>query len=169
MSVFAHVISSKPPNILLPNLDCDESPWARVHAKRLVCYFQGQGHSKGSYDKNTSFYYIFWTADPFVTKLGFVIHYHKPEYFMKKLDCCVQDQGYSKICKCQWMFVQMISYDSLNLLHQSWCGDASLWARLSSKKIGLLSSRSRSQWRFKTYWIFMFLVSSVPLIPWQPN
>ena len=22
------------------------------HAKRLVCYFQGQGHSKGSYDQN---------------------------------------------------------------------------------------------------------------------
>ena len=30
---------------------------------------------------------------------------------------------------------------------QTWYGDASLWARLSSKKIGLLSSRSRPQWR----------------------
>ena len=30
---------------------CDASPCARVHAKRLVCYFQGHGHSKGSYDQ----------------------------------------------------------------------------------------------------------------------
>ena len=32
---------------------CDESSWAWVHyAKRFVCYFQGHGHSKGSYDQN---------------------------------------------------------------------------------------------------------------------
>ena len=35
------------------------------HAKELVCYFQGQGHSKGSYGHD-SFYYIFCSADPFV-------------------------------------------------------------------------------------------------------
>ena len=31
--------------------------------------------------------------------------------------------------------------------YHTWCGDASLWARLSVKKIGLLSSRWRSQLR----------------------
>ena len=31
---------------------CDASSWARVHAKRWVCCFQGQGHSKGSYDQS---------------------------------------------------------------------------------------------------------------------
>ena len=33
-------------------LYCDASLWAGLHAKRLVCYFQGQGHSKGSNDPN---------------------------------------------------------------------------------------------------------------------
>ena len=31
---------------------CDPSLWAGVHAKRLVCYVQGQGHSKHAYDQN---------------------------------------------------------------------------------------------------------------------
>ena len=41
----------------------------------------------------------------FCYKLGLIVHYHKPECFMEKLDCCVQGQGHSKISKCQWMFV----------------------------------------------------------------
>ena len=67
---------------------------------------------------------MFWTADPFATKLGLIVHYHKPECFMEKLDCCVQGQGHSKISKCQWMFVQMMSSEMLNLLTPSlvlWC------------------------------------------------
>ena len=47
------------------------------HAKRVVCYSQGRGHSKGSYDHD-SLYYIFWTADPFVIKPSFIVHYHTP-------------------------------------------------------------------------------------------
>ena len=62
------------------------------------------------------FHYIFWTADPFATRLGLMVHYYKPEYLLKKLDCCVQDQGHSKSSKCQWMFVQMIPSELLNLL-----------------------------------------------------
>ena len=56
-----------------------------MSTKRLVRYFQGQGHSKGSYDQNTSFYCIFLIADPFATKLGLMVHYHKPEFLMKKI------------------------------------------------------------------------------------
>ena len=69
-------------------------------------------------------YCIFWTADPFATKLGLIVHYHKPECFMEKMDCCVQGQGHSKISKCQWMFVQMIFSELLNLLLPNlvlWC------------------------------------------------
>ena len=127
MSVFVQMISSKPTNILLPNMVSwciimrqsvmwkgwsaifkvkvtsngqnvsvcpDDIFWTNKHfvtklgnvmhhhepecpAKRLACYFLGQGQSKGSYDHD-SFYYIFWTADPFVIKRGLIIHYHKP-------------------------------------------------------------------------------------------
>ena len=34
------------PSIVMHHLELE------CHAKRLVCYFQGQGHSKGSYDQN---------------------------------------------------------------------------------------------------------------------
>ena len=90
---------------------------SECHAKRLSCYFQGQDHCKNWYNQNIT------VSDPFVTKLGLIVH-HKPECFMEKLDCCVQDQGHSKISKCQGMFVQMISSETLNLLLPDlvwWC------------------------------------------------
>ena len=71
------------------------------HAKTLVCFLQGQGHSKGSYDQIHSFYYIFWTADPVASIPGLMLHYHKPDRIMKKFDCFVQGQGHSKHSKCQ--------------------------------------------------------------------
>ena len=67
---------------------------SECHAKRLRCYFQGQDHCKNWYNQNIT------VSDPFVTKLGLIVH-HKPECFMEKLDCCVQDQGHSKTSKCQ--------------------------------------------------------------------
>ena len=53
ISMFVQLISSKPLNIFFPNLVL----WCiimsqSVISKRLVCYFQGQGHNKGSYDQN---------------------------------------------------------------------------------------------------------------------
>ena len=62
------------------------------HAKRLVCYFQGQGLIWSKYD---SFYYIVWTADLFATKLGLIVLYHKPECLIAKLDSFVQGQSHS--------------------------------------------------------------------------
>ena len=72
------------------------------HAKRQDCYFQGQGHSSEQsliWSKYDSFYYIFWTADRFATKVCMIVHYYKPECLMEKVDCCVQGQGHSKIFK----------------------------------------------------------------------
>ena len=76
-----------------------------------------------------------WTANPFATKLGLIVHYHKPECFMEKLDCCAQGQGHNnknlKIneCLCRWYFLNHWTF-----YYQTWYGDASLWARLSLKK-----------------------------------
>ena len=64
------------------------------HAKRLVCCFQGQGHSKGSYDQNMTVSII-----SFATKHGLIVHYHKPKCLIGKSDFCVQGQGHSKILK----------------------------------------------------------------------
>ena len=50
----------------------------------FICYLQGQGHSEGLHVKNDPFYYIFWSADSSESKLGLVIHHHKPECLVKK-------------------------------------------------------------------------------------
>ena len=89
---------------------------SECHAKRLICYFQGQGHCKSSYVQNMTISTVSWITDLFAIKLGLIVHYHKQECFMEKLDCCIQDQGHSKISTCQWMFVQMLFSESLNLL-----------------------------------------------------
>ena len=107
MLMFVQVISSKPPNILFPNLVL----WCIIMQEFM-------------WSKYYNVYCIFWTADPFATKLGLIVHYHKPECFVERLDCCVQGKGRSKISKCQWMFVQMIFYDTRNFLLPNllwWC------------------------------------------------
>ena len=54
------------------------------HAKRAVGYFEGQGHSKGSYDQNMTDSTIFFgTADPFATRLNWIAHCHKLDCFVK--------------------------------------------------------------------------------------
>ena len=52
MSVFVQMISSKLPNILLPNLVLWFITVSRSACEKIVCYFQGQGHSKSSNDQN---------------------------------------------------------------------------------------------------------------------
>ena len=75
----------------------------KCHAERLVSYFQGQGHRKGSYDQNITISTVSSELLNLLlaTKLGLIVHYHKPECLMEKLDCCVQGQGHSKVSKCQ--------------------------------------------------------------------
>ena len=116
-------------------------------AKRLVCYFGGHSHSKSLYDQDMTVFYSFWTADRFATRLGFLVHDHKSECLRKKSDFCVQGQGHSIFqnvheCLSWWYLLNCWTF-----YYQTWYGDASLWAILSSKKSSLLSSRSRSQWR----------------------
>ena len=67
---------------------------------------------------------ILWTADSLATKLGLMVHHHKPEYLVTKLDYCIQGQGHSKGSQWQWMFVQMISSKPPNMLLPNlawWC------------------------------------------------
>ena len=84
------MIYSESLNLLLRNL-----VWwciiiiARLSSKRLVCCHQGQGHSEGSYNQNTTFKYVIWTADPFAAKLGLMAHHHKVDCLVRRLDCSV--------------------------------------------------------------------------------
>ena len=150
------MISSKPPNILFPNLVlwCIVSKLgtsmhhheSECHAKRLICYSQGQGHCKSSYDQNMAISTVsFELLNFLLPKLGLIVHYRKSECFMEKFDCCVQGQGHSKISKCHCFSRSLLNRWTFYYL--TWYGGASLWARLSFKKISLLSSGSRSQLR----------------------
>ena len=107
MLMSVQMISSTPSSILLPNLVL----WCIIMQELIW----------SKYDNVSG---IFWAADPFAAILGLIVHYHKPECFMKMLECCVQGQGHSKISKCEWMFVQMMSSETLNLLLPNlvwWC------------------------------------------------
>ena len=82
----------------------DASSWIIMSHKnknkqKIVCCLQGQSHSKGSYNQNMIFYYIFWTADPSLTKFGLMVHHYKLDCLVKRLDCCVQGHGPSKSSK----------------------------------------------------------------------
>ena len=115
---------------------------------QVVCCLQGQGHSEGSDFKNMTFWYIFWTADPFATKFGLLVHHLWLDCLVKRLDCsvAVKLKVAEKVQNCSecssgryllncWTFCNRTCYD-----------DASSWARVSGKKIGLLSSGSGLQW-----------------------
>ena len=86
---------------------CGTSPWARVSCGNLLLLLLLSSTSSRSrsqrgfiWSKYDSFYYIFWTIDSLATKLDLMIHNHKPECLVKKLDYCIQDQGHSERSKC---------------------------------------------------------------------
>ena len=122
MLMFVQMISSssKPRNILFPNLVLWCIIMCQLWCKKIdVLFSRSRSLQVLIWPKYDNFYCIFWTADPFCTKRGLIIYYHKPECFMEKLDCCAQGQGHSKISKCQGLFVHMISSESLNLVLQN--------------------------------------------------
>ena len=54
------------------------------YAKRLVCYFQGQVHSKGSYDQNVTVFTILSELLIFFSaKLFLIVHHHKRVCFIR--------------------------------------------------------------------------------------
>ena len=71
--------------------ECLQKAWFAIFKVKVV--------ARAYMIKNDSFFYTFWTADPFATKFGLIVHYHKPEGHMEKLDCCFQGQGHSKMSK----------------------------------------------------------------------
>ena len=130
-------------------------------AKRFVGYFQGQDHSKGLYDQNMTV--------PTVSSKFLILLLQN-----LVLQCIIISQS---VLWRNWIVVFRIKVtakfqnanDCLSrccllkcwtLCYQTWYGDASSWAKLSSKNIGLLSSRSRSQWRIMsprmTFWYILW-------------
>ena len=113
--------------------------------KKIVRYFQGGGHSEGSYDQNmtlstlSSELLIPWQPN-FFLKWYVII---SQSVLGKKLDYCIQGQGHSEGSKF-WCLSRWYFRSHQTFRYQIWCSDASSWAGVSCKKTGLLFSRSRS-------------------------
>ena len=111
---------------------------------------------------------IFWRAEPFTTKIGMVMHYHGPKdwfaVFKFKVKVSVKDH----IIK---VLLSNIS-SALLLLFQP---NLVLWHIIISwsvlcKKMDCCFQGQCYREGLQLHWIFMYLISSVPLISWQqPN
>ena len=106
------------------------------HTEMLMCQLQGQGHSEGLCYSNMAVSVVL-SADRFASKLNLMVRLHKPECLVRKLDCCVQGQGHSEGSKCQWMFIQPISWTTLSFVTmpcwQCWTGLPRLPCKLDSE------------------------------------
>ena len=119
-------------------------------SKRLVSCLQGQGHSYDNININRIWLFnVIWTADPFATEMGLMVHHHKVDCLVKILDCSVvvkvkvtEKVKNSSECSSEWHLLSCWTF-----CNQTLYGDAASWARVSCKKIGLLSSSSGSYWR----------------------
>ena len=114
---------------------------------------------------------IIWIADPFATKLGLMAHHHKVDCLLKQLDYSVvvkvkvteEVQNFSK-CSSGWYLLICWIF-----CKQTLYGDVTSWAKVSWKKIGLLSSSSGSQWGLVWSNMTVWTISAELLIFLQQN
>ena len=102
---------------------CYASSLAGVSCKKIRLLFSRSSSQQGPvWSKYDSFYHIFWTADLFATKFGLIVHYHKPECFIRNWIVMLRVKVTDS--KCQWLFIQMLSSEMLNLILPNlvrWC------------------------------------------------
>ena len=114
MLMFVQMVSSEPPNILCPNLVLRCIILSQnVLQKDWFASFKVKVTARAHMIKSDNSYCIFWTADPFAVKLRLIVHYHKPECFIEKLDYCVQCQGHSEGLYNQSMTISVVSTKQL--------------------------------------------------------
>ena len=107
-------------------------------------------------------------AEPSVNKLGMVMQHHGPKCHTRVFCCCLQAGS-------QWgliwsnMTVSVISAEMLIFLQPNLIGWYIVisWSALCQKEF-CFQGQDHSE-DSKLYWIFMYLISCVPLISWQPK
>ena len=80
-------------------------------------------------------------------KTWFDVYHHKVDCLVKRLDCSVVvhvkvTEKVKNFIAFGWHLLSCWTF-----CNQTWYGDVTSWAKVSCKKIGLLSSSSGSQWR----------------------
>ena len=151
--MFVRVIAFEPQNILFPNLVWRCSIMSQsVMQKKNVCYLQDQGHSEGSYDQNMTLSVI--STELLILRQPDLVWWYIviSQCCVKKIDYCIEGKSHSEGSECQCLSRWYV-LNHQTFCYQTWFFDSSSWARVSCKKIGLLSSRSRLQqiWQFLLY------------------
>ena len=95
--VFVQIISSELQNILSPNLVWWCSTMSQsVMPKTLLAIFKVKVTARLHMTKVWLYLLYLQNCWFSATKLGLIIHHHKPECLMKKLNYCIQGQGHNK-------------------------------------------------------------------------
>ena len=122
------------------------------------------------YNQNMTFWYIILTADPFANKVDLMAHHHKVDCLVKRSDCSVMVMvTYTgRVQNSNEGFSGQYLFNCRTFCNQTWYGDATLWAKVLCKKVGLLSSSSGSHWGL-IYSNMTVSTISAELIFLQPN
>ena len=104
----------------------DATSWAKMSCKKIgLLSSKFRVTVRAHLIKYDCFYRIFWTADPFATRFGLMIHHYKPECLVRRLDRCVQSQGQdqgeclsSQYLVTHWTFCGIMS---LSVMQKDWC------------------------------------------------
>ena len=112
---------------------------------------------------------IFWNAGH--SELGLMAHRHELDCLVKRLDCSVlvKVKVTRKVQNSSWCSSGRYLPKYWSFYIQTWYGDAWSWARLSRKKIGLLSSMSKSQLGLIQSKMTVSTISAELLIFLRPN
>ena len=151
--MFVQIIFSELLNLLLQNL-----VWWYIIMSQIIFQKDWFAVSKVKVtvkdNQNMTFKYIIWTVDPFVTKLGLMVHHRKVDCPVKRLDCSVvvQLKVTGKVQNSSECSSGLYVLSFWTVCNQTWYGDATSLAKVSCKKIGLLSSSSGSLWGLRVIW-----------------
>ena len=131
--MFVQITSSKPWNFCYQTWYGDDHRVPESYAKRLVCYLQGHGHSKGSCNQIMTVSTIL--SELLILLLPNLVWWYiisqsvlwRNWIAVFKVKVTAKLENVNEYLSIQYLLNCWTSY------HQTWYGDASSWARISQK------------------------------------
>ena len=121
--MFIWMIPPQLPNLLTPNVVW----WCIIMGQNVTqadwfAVFKFKVTARAHLIRYDCFCHVSWTADLLATKVNWMVHHHKLEWFVYKLDICFQGQGHSESSELYWIFMYLASSAPL-ISWQSSCTD----------------------------------------------
>ena len=107
--MFIWMIPPQLPNLLTPNFVW----WCIIMGQNVTqadwfAVFKFKVTARAHLIRYDCFCHVSWTADLLATKVNWMVHHHKLEWFVYKLDICFQGQGHSESSELYWIFMYHI-------------------------------------------------------------